>query len=567
MSNKFICSTNWCKESTSEETICFLTELAQFHIRESGPYQEALSKVIGSGDWRGVVDFNINYERGSPADLYHARQSLALFEKLECLPLGVDREEVAWNKFKEAEAKCQETNIRLRAARLDGFLTPSSVASVLFTAQRKIASVLGDVPTLDELNFAFGPGANTTVKARASSARWKLNAQPTCSSNCVGEVNSLLEQLPHYAAAHRSYSGLCAALEDHMDRISIEVQVSDGKLQFVPKNAKTFRSIVVEPLLNSVAQKGIGSYIKERLRKIGIDIEVQSERNKALACRSSVDRSLATIDLSSASDTISIEIVNELLPADWFVFLSKFRTGTVRYKDNQIRLHKFSSMGNAYTFELETLLFWALASAVTSVLRLDASEVSSFGDDIILPTEAVPLLLETLSYCGFSVNSEKSFWEGPFRESCGGDYVSGIDIRPHYQKTLISGQSLFILHNYYVRTLQFEAAAFVLSAIPESLRLWGPDGYGDGHLLGSWSHHARRTRRIRECDYGGVIFDTFSLKHITLRDDAPIGDRILPLYTIYRAQGSEPIDPYVVRGSKGYRRVSIYTLSTGVLLQ
>lgn len=601
MNYPFTVSTNWCKESSLDETILFLTELALTHCRQAGPYSHELESIIQARDWARLVSFRIDYGVGSPNDLIHARQALALFEKLESLPLGVDKASVAKEKFDEAEAKCRETNHRFRAARSSGFIiTPSRVASVLYTAQQKIASVLGDVPPIDEIIMAYGPGANTSIKAKATSARWKLNAQPECSANCAGVVSHLLSAIPHYAEEHRKLaisddecSELLTRLEDHLGLIQVPVKISTGKLQFVPKNAKTYRSIVVEPVLNSFAQKGIGSFIKTKLRKVGIDLRTQAERNKRLARRASFDGSLATIDLSSASDTISKELVAELLPYDWYSFLSSYRTGVVSYKGESITLEKFSSMGNGYTFELETLIFWALSWACTAVERLDCREVCAFGDDIIIPVEATQLLFEVLSYCGFEVNTEKSFVDGPFRESCGGDYVRGIDIRPYYQKDLISGLTLFTLHNFYVRHLEMEQAEVVLRYIPDSLRIWGPDGYGDGHLIGDWHHAARVTKKISDSGFGGVLFDTFTLRKRFNKKALHIGDRLLPLYSIYVHERNEsicdisirkvtdnepisevemivdfdigdPTDHYVVRGHKGYRRVSIYTLSTYV---
>lgn len=560
-------SSCWIKESSLEETTSFLRKFASYHALRAGAQGTEVKKLLDSSDWHSIVDYRIDYGRDSVTELSNLRQALAFFTKLEQLPLGVDKEAAAFTKFTEAEAQCLETNRRLRSARRPGGIqTPSRVASVFYTAQRKIANVLGDVPSLDQLKCAFGPGANTSISARASSARWKLDAKPTCSVELVPALEPVLRCFPSYCECHRTFkTGLVAQLEDHCDNIAVDVEINLGKLQFVPKNAKTYRSIVVEPMLNSLMQKGIGSWISKRLRRAGIDIATQSERNKKLAQRSSFDGSLATIDLSSASDTISQEIVEELLPYDWVSFLRNFRTGTVTYRGTPITLEKFSSMGNAYTFELETLIFWALAWACASIERCDASETVSYGDDILLPTGAVPLLHEVLDWAGFSVNLDKSFWSGPFRESCGGDYFNGIDIRPYYQKDLVSGRSLFTLYNFYVRSLQLEAAAMVLECIPQTLRLWGPDGYGDGHLIGSWSHVCRPPKNS---GYGGVIFDTFSLKGRSIKKPLPIGDRLLPAYSIYVLDGvhSEPTDPYRVRGSRGYRRTSIYTLSTGVLI-
>jgi len=114
----------------------------------------------------------------------------------------------------------------------------------------------------------------------------------------------------------------------------------------------------------------------------------------------------------------------------------------------------FSSMGNGFTFELESLVFFCLASSVCAVLEIP-EDVTVYGDDIILPTEAVSLLSEVLSFCGFEFNSAKSFWStsGPlFRESCGRHYLDGIDVTPFYvDEELITPESIVLLANNLVR--------------------------------------------------------------------------------------------------------------------
>lgn len=572
----FSLSNNWLKESSLEETLSFLKSAALRHCQRSGPYADRLTKYISEGDWNRVVDFDLDYDSGLPEHLYHARQALGFFTKLKCLPLGINTEEVAWRKFRENELDCRATNNRLRLYRA-GLVQPSpAAASIIAMAQWKIAEVLGDVPSYDKLCFEFGPGANTSVKASASSPRWKLEAPLECSHDLAPILPALLSAVPHWAWEHRirrEPGSILESLEEHMQKCMVPVVINSGKLTFVDKNAKTKRSIVVEPLLNSIGQKAFGSYIKQRLRRIGIDIGTQAERNKALARSASLDGSLATIDLSSASDTISYEVVAELLPLDWFCALKNFRTSRVKYKDTEISLEKFSSMGNAFTFELETLIFWALAWASARFTKEDASNTYAFGDDILLPTASVAALFEALSFLGFTVNKSKSFWTGRFRESCGGDYVLGFDIRPYYQKDLVTGESAFTLHNFYMRTFQFDLAAEILEYIPESLRIWGPDGYGDGHLIGDWRRTASLPRRLAERGFGGAVFETFTHSKRRCKARLKIGDSLLPLYSIYVGGSvdywtgdTRPTDHFVLRGSVGYKRVQIYTHSTGVFI-
>jgi len=91
--------------------------------------------------------------------------------------------------------------------------------------------------------------------------------------------------------------------------------------------------------------------MKKRLGLFGVNLRDQSV-NQRYALLGSIDGSLATIDLSSASDTVSYALVMSLLPSGWFDLLDLFRSECVEVPGGVIELEKFSSMGNAYTFEL-----------------------------------------------------------------------------------------------------------------------------------------------------------------------------------------------------------------------
>jgi hypothetical protein len=99
-------------------------------------------------------------------------------------------------------------------------------------------------------------------------------------------------------------------------------------------------------------------------------------------------------------------------------------------KGKPILYEKFSSMGNGYTFALETLIFWALGKAVNSLTG--GVVLSVYGDDIICSDCSAALLMEVLQWCGFVLNRDKSFVTGPFRESCGADWHTGTRVTPQY---------------------------------------------------------------------------------------------------------------------------------------
>jgi hypothetical protein len=329
--------------------------------------------------------------------------------------------------------------------------------------------------------------------------------------------------------------------------VSVPVDVTPARLNFVPKNAKTCRSVCVEAGLNVMFQLGLGKIMAKRLAAFGVDIRDQS-LNQRRALEGSLTGALATLDLSSASDTISREIVYELLPLEWACLLNYGRSSTVELPSGELLTQeKFSSMGNGYTFPLETLIFWGLAAACCD----RDSDATVYGDDIVIPSDKFELLREVLHYAGFMTNVTKSFHTGPFRESCGKDYFRGIDVRPFYAKGWVSAQLLFVLHNFYVRDLSFDLAKEVESFIHPDVKLWGPDGYGDGHLIGE--HPKRRPDKYHIRGFGGYFFDTFTTKQ--RRDIVPnaAGDAVLPLYTIYRRSGGNhvPIRSFPTRDGNG----------------
>jgi hypothetical protein len=534
-----------------------------------GPLSSELNTLIQDGKFRDVVEFSLDYEKGYDySDYCYARQIMALVEKQEFLDLGYDKKGAAVKAFIAAEEKCRATNDRLNLP-----CPTRDVSAVLHYATRKISEVLGDCPGLDELDFFFGPGATTNVKGRDANARRKLSTRMACSEELLPTVGQLLAELPLWT------NSVGTPLEMdfiHSETVldwavvSVPVEVSVGKLHFVPKNSKTFRPICIEPVLNSLLQKGYGSVIKRRLRKFGVDLFDQS-RNQELAGIGSREGNLATIDLKSASDTVSIGLVFGLLPFDWATRLSECRTGLVECEGVLLELEKFSSMGNGYTFELESLIFFGLMSGVVSYMKqmgelgygFDAL-IGVYGDDLVIPTCCYDLAVKVLSYCGFDVNPQKSFCSGPFRESCGADFFVGRDLRPFYLRKELSEQVLYSFHNWAMRRGELEIARLCLRWTNRKMRLWGPDKFGDGHLVGSWVLLTSRDDRRRGWEFG--YFRTYAL--LPKRDLQPLpGDILMPAYSTYSGMSTEgPCDPTVIRGSSGIMRRKVYTNAIGIFL-
>lgn len=537
---------NWIKVRSPEESLEIVREIACTCSKLGGPYAKKLYELLCERKFLEIINHKFDYRdpETSVTDYLYARQIHALVAKQDYIEIGVDKEAVAFSKFKECEEKCRKTN--------DRFLIEKSldkdVSIVLHYAQRKISSILGDLPSLSSFDFSFGPGANTSVKKASSHPAVKLNASLTCSSNLLPIAQEFVNEFPGWIRERSTLNKYKLAL-------------SHSKLVFVPKDSRTFRPIGVEPLLNGLGQKGIGSYLRKRLKMFGVDLKSQ-ERNQKLAERGSVDNSLATIDLSSASDTISYGLVMDLLPYDWFCFLDYFRSPTISYKGEIIELERFSSMGNAYTFELESLIFYSLCYGVSKYLNIETADISVYGDDIIVPVSMVETLYRVIESCGFTVNSEKSFCSGPFRESCGADYLLGSDIRPFYQKTQIADRDLFVMHNWFLRRGENLLAAKAKSFIHKPNLLFGPDGYGDGHLIGTYS--LRSSRSLRRKGFEGGFFDTYTLTPKRFKYK-PNVSYVYPLYCIY-VEGHQ-VDAKkhdILPGTSGYHRLSLYTLERSV---
>lgn len=414
-------------------------------------------------------------------------QAVAFLAKYEKLPTGIDTEKVAIKKFIESELQCKHTNERIR---LNGHVESPRANSVLHRAMRKISDILGDVPTLAELKFKFGPGANYGIKGDTSSYA-KLNHGLECNIALVDILPEFLGEFPGW-------------ISDPSSNVTV---VHGSRLTFVPKNAKTDRPICIEPCLNTLFQKGVGSFIRNRLRRWGVDLRDQS-LNQHLAMHA-VTRDLATVDFASASDTISYLLVYDLLPFDWAVFLDAGRSPTFEFEGKTYPFEKFSSMGNAYTFELESLIFFALATSCCEELDIrwatgSDGNLAVYGDDVIIPQSVYALYSECAEVCGFSINTEKSFAAGLFFESCGKDFFNGTDVRPIFiKKDPVErlDMGVYYVANQIKRWIARFASACgqsacsstyralwsvysdVVDCVPRPARLYGPEGFGDGHLV------------------------------------------------------------------------------------
>lgn len=356
-----------------------------------------------------------------------------LLQKSKWLPTTIDRKAVALEKFYESEKSCKETNELIRSIFVRGqasFARPD-LSALISRARSKITKVLSRFSPYDFLDHCgFGPGADFSTTRGFTSAYNKLDSH----GSVTREASRWLDFLAQNSALGRLFQWEIATRSILCDR------VSGNKVAFVPKDCKTDRTIAIEPRWNVFFQKGMGLVLRRALRYSGIDLDDQSI-NQGLAKAGSLTGYYATMDLQSASDTVSYELVKLLLPSDWVTVLDSLRSKCYFLNGKWHPSEKWSSMGNGYTFELESLLFFALAWSVAG------DETSVYGDDIVIPSRHYSEVAELLSLCGFKVNQEKSFSEGPFRESCGGDYYLGDLVTPIYWKDPLNDKGTLRLVN------------------------------------------------------------------------------------------------------------------------
>lgn len=211
-----------------------------------------------------------------------------------------------------------------------------------------------------------------------------------------------------------------------------------ARLLLVPKDSRGPRVISCEPKELMYLQQGVAQDLMDFIESHNFTSgHVNFERqdiNGRLALESSYSHSMATLDLSDASDRVSVELVRYLFPhhvvKKWLALRS---TATSLPDGRTIPLCKFAPMGSALCFPVESLCFWAIAVGTiwysTGDLQRALSAVYVYGDDIIVDDKFAADLMKNLEYAGLKVNVGKSFMgDHPFRESCGVDAFKGFDV-------------------------------------------------------------------------------------------------------------------------------------------
>jgi len=355
-----------------------------------------------------------------------ASMATDLLRKCADLPTTLDLDAITLDKWWQAERQCFVTNRRfdelLDRGPLIGDPYLERVGAVLASVRKNLEWLIGEAPP-STWEGAFGPGATVSDRSGYTTVPDKMSSVPTLTRDALFHLVPWTGTLWAKAQANLGHSPSFVR----------------GNVYFtVPKDSTTHRPCAKEPSLNAYYQRGLGLVMAERLRARGIDLKDGKRVHMLVACRASQTSDACTIDLSSASDTIAHSVVNCVFPRRWASALNSLRSPMTRINNRWVRLEKFSSMGNGFTFELETALFTAICMTASGLVpsARQGRTLLVFGDDIIVDQAHSEAVINLLKFFGFTPNERKTFLEGPFRESCGGDYWCGVAVRPHFIEKL-----------------------------------------------------------------------------------------------------------------------------------
>lgn len=443
------------------------------------------------------------------AEAYWADALVTDFLRKADLPSGRDLESEAVAKFFALEAENKRTNDRLTVYTEPDYLfaeSPEVQAGYAFIrrVRKEVRRILGPVPR--GLQPRFSGGATMSDRSGYTTQPDKMSSE----ASFYPSSRWLLENPS--GGFYESAWGRAVMQRGNWPR-----EIRYNSFFTVPKDGTKRRGCAKEASVNVSFQLDVGRRMRVGLlRNAGICLEKGKERHMALAWWGSLTGAFDTLDESDASD-LNSRLCTKLLLGDWYTLLDSLRATHTRVDNRLVRLEKFSSMGNGFTFELETVIFAAITRVVVADLGRDPDLVSVFGDDIVAPAGCARAIMGALCFLGFKPNLKKSFWEGPFRESCGGDYFDGVPVRAHFVETLPDEPQQWIALANGLRRVASgiptrdaivrRAWRICLDQIPSAIRACrGPETLGDLVIHDRPEFWKTRPCTVRRADYFGGHF-------------------------------------------------------------
>jgi hypothetical protein len=276
-----------------------------------------------------------------------------------------------------------------------------------------ISELLPKFEASNSHEWKFGPGASYEVSRHAGSGpKYEIISQMPCNYTTY----RLLAKL-----GYRHWT--CPVFETLKSRAIA-----------VPKSIKKRRIITVEKTFNTMATQALRFELLAYIEQTGFNICIDDQSfNRQLALFGSANGQLATIDLSAASDSVTIQLVRRLFQRTGLnPYLEDARAKVCEIEGEEVTLQTYAGMGNAVTFVLECIVFAAVVEYVAKRNRPDKLKLYAvYGDDIVVHRSLFKPTVDALEALGFRVNKDKTFGgDHPFRESCGIEALGGHNVTP-----------------------------------------------------------------------------------------------------------------------------------------
>lgn len=209
----------------------------------------------------------------------------------------------------------------------------------------------------------------------------------------------------------------------------VSAEEPSARVVTVAKDSRGPRVISCEPKEFQWVQQGIMDALVKWIERHPITRNhvrfTNQDVNGKLALQGSLDGSWATLDLSEASDRVSLEYVEKVFPETVRPYVLACRSLSTKLPGGEVViLKKFAPMGSACCFPILAMTCFARLRAV----GIHACHV--YGDDVIVPQAQAHLAITALEAIGLKVNMGKSCMSGLFRESCGVDAYRGYNVTP-----------------------------------------------------------------------------------------------------------------------------------------
>lgn len=395
--------------------------VSDFRQLDSDPSSlDTFRSLLSPGCVREFRAFEFGKEKSSTSTDFKCRYQLeSLFKRYRFendLYSDSDLRDIAIKQFRDN----QERLASLELIRDD---YPMYIWAVLSRARRYCKKVLGKFESDEHASLCrFGSRATVGIPLRTASEAERYRVPISGSGDHIDWFRSeIMDRDP----------SVSRYILDQAKGVNPFVTVDSLTLTLVPKTFKSLRSIMPNTTLGSFYSDGLGSMIECRLKRHGYDIRTLQVTHGEVARSASISNKLVTMDQSLASDNITSWLVEQILPYDWFEALRLGRISKIAMPDGKIdELLSFCTMGIGFTFPLQTLIFLSLLHGIASHLGRRRVFISAYGDDLIYDRVLHPFVDTIFTRLGLLINRDKTFVDGPFRESCGSDFYAGVDVRP-----------------------------------------------------------------------------------------------------------------------------------------